>query len=158
VHQYRGSSSDVVFGLALNALVITNEVADAGVVLSEVLTQNTALAEADGSTPDWIELHNPSTNDLDLAGLALSDDPALARKWIFPVGSVIRPGGYFAVASDASKPPSTTNTGFGLKAGGGAVFLHGQEAGADVLLDSNGCESRAAERVACERMAGEPAQ
>ncbi len=136
VHQYRANSTDVVFGLSLEGLVLTNNAAEEGVRLNEILTQNTNLREPDGSTPDWIELYNPSTNDVDLGGLALSDDAAVARKWVFPAGSIIGAGEYFAVMCDRSKAASETNTGFALKGSGGAVFLYGTVADGGQLLDS----------------------
>jgi hypothetical protein len=136
VHQYRTSSTDIVFGLSLQGIVITNNPADSGVILNEILTQNSTLPEPDGSTPDWIELFNPSTNDVDLAGLALSDDPALPRKWTFPPGSIIRANNYLAVMCDGSGLASATNTGFALEGSGGAVYLYARASDGGALLDS----------------------
>lgn len=46
---------------------------------------------------DWIELHNASAADVDLAGYALSDKESNPRKWEFPTGSIIPAGGYLVV-------------------------------------------------------------
>ncbi|MFN3875636.1 MAG: hypothetical protein ACK4L7_06960, partial [Flavobacteriales bacterium] len=40
-----------------------------GPVINELCPANHgALADADGATPDWIEVHNPSTRPIDLQG------------------------------------------------------------------------------------------
>ncbi len=46
---------------------------------------------------DWIELHNASSADVDLAGYALSDKETKPRKWVFPTGSIIPSEGYLVV-------------------------------------------------------------
>ena len=123
VHQYGTSSSDVVFGMRLDALVVTNAAPAGSVVLNEVLAVNASVTETDGTTPDWIELYNQSAGQVDLSGLSLSDDPLEARRWVFPDGTPIGPHGYRRVLCDGSQPASANNTGFGLKATGGSVHL-----------------------------------
>lgn len=56
------------------------------VVLSEFMAINGGtLTDADGDTPDWIEIYNPSaTTVVDLAGWHLTDDPADLTRWTFP--------------------------------------------------------------------------
>lgn len=46
---------------------------------------------------DWVELYNASAQAADLSGYGLSDDPSRPRRWQFPQGTVIQPGGYLAV-------------------------------------------------------------
>jgi hypothetical protein len=38
----------------------------------------------DGDYPDWIEIYNPASESIDLAGYGLSDDPSEPFKWVFP--------------------------------------------------------------------------
>lgn len=47
--------------------------------------------------PDWVELYNSSSRGLDLSGAGLSDNPGKPRKWQFPDGASIAPGGYVVV-------------------------------------------------------------
>ncbi|MCX7872391.1 MAG: lamin tail domain-containing protein [Verrucomicrobiae bacterium] len=133
VHQSSATSSDIVFAMLLEGIIITNPPGAGAVMINEVLANNSTLNESDGSTPDWVELYNSSSGVLDLSGWSLTDNLSDWRRWVFPQGSVILPGGYLKVICDANKPVSTTNTGFGLKANGGAVYLF-ESSG--VLIDS----------------------
>jgi hypothetical protein len=136
VHQSSPGSSDMVFGLSVEALIVTNSVEAAGVMINEVLANNSDLAEADGSTPDWIELYNPSTTVVDLAGMSLSDNHLVPARWVFPPGSLLPGRGFARIAFSADLPVSATNTGFGLSANGGAVFLFNNPADGGVLQSS----------------------
>jgi len=53
-----------------------------------------------GDYEDWIELHNPGGNAVDLGGYFLSDDPDNPLKWAFPAGAVIPAQGYLIVWAD----------------------------------------------------------
>lgn len=123
VHQQGANSSDIVFGLRLDAVIVTNTPGLAGVVINEVLANNANLEEADGSKPDWVEIYNPSSSAVDLADMSLTDDTLVPRRWVFPAGSLIPAQGFRKVRLDGSVVASTTNTGFGLKASGGSVYL-----------------------------------
>ncbi len=53
--------------------------------ISEFLADNTAeLEDQDGAFSDWIEVHNPGPEAVNLEGYGLTDDPALPLKWKFP--------------------------------------------------------------------------
>ena len=97
VHQNGTASSDVAFGLALDAVVVTNSPSLAGVVINEVLANNVNLAEPDGGKPDWVEIYNPSLTAVDLADMSLSDDSLAPRRWVFPAGSFLPGRGYLKV-------------------------------------------------------------
>ncbi|MBI4664218.1 MAG: lamin tail domain-containing protein [Verrucomicrobia bacterium] len=135
VHQVNRTSSDMVFGLKLEALVLTNSAAQAGIVINEVLANNATLVESDGGKPDWIELYNPSGSTVDLAGMSLSDDLTNPRRWIFPSGSLLPAKGFLKVRCSPEAPASVVNTGFGLNAASGGVFLFNRPA------DGNGLQS-----------------
>lgn len=125
VHQNNpAGSTDLVFGMKLEGTIVTNSAAAAGIVINEVLAKNATVTEINGRTPDWIELYNPSSNAVDLAGMALNDElVASPKRWFFPPGAVLGARAYMVIYCDGDLPPSTTNTGFGLKANGGSVFL-----------------------------------
>ncbi len=67
------------------------------VVLSEILAVNhSALDDADGDFPGWIELQNRSDRTIDLAGWHLTDDFRKPTRWTFP--SVrLDPGAFLVV-------------------------------------------------------------
>ena len=140
VHQITASSSDIVFGAALDATrSVTNSVGPGllvPVVLNEVLAHNHGLAEADGTYPDWIELHNPNSVAVDLAGLSLTDDLAAGRKSTFGTGASLAAHGFLRVRCDATRPSSDTSAAFGLDRGGMTVFLVDTAARGGVVLDS----------------------
>ncbi len=141
LHQNTAGSSDAIFGLRLDALIITNTASIAGVKLNEVLANNRSITNADGTITDWVELFNPSTGAVDLGGMSLSDQVSDPRRWIFPAGSVVPAGGYRIVRFDESAPASTNasaslNTGFSLNASGDEVYLFNRPADGGALLDS----------------------
>jgi hypothetical protein len=136
VHQGGSSSSDVIFGLTLDALIVTNPPAQVGLVINEVMANNTTLIEPDGSVPDWIELYNPSTNTVDLGDMSLSDDMTNPRRWIFPAGAMLPGRAFYLLRCDGGTVMSATNTGFGLKATGGSVYLFNKSADGSRLLDA----------------------
>ncbi len=129
IHQStQNPPTDVVMGQALTAVIVTNTPGQAAVVLNEVLANNSSLADPDGSTPDWVEIYNPSAAPVDLGDMSLTDSQVTPRRWIFPPNSVVPPRGWFAVRCDADRPASETNTGFGLKANGDTLFLYNKPA------------------------------
>jgi hypothetical protein len=123
VHQNTAGSGDVVFGLRLDAVIVTNSPVLAGLVINEVLANNATLEEPNGSKPDWVEIYNPSADAVDLANMSLTDVITSPRRWVFPAGSVLPARETFAVRFDPDTPSSMTNTGFGLKSAGGSVYL-----------------------------------
>ena len=89
-------------------------------IISEFLAENTPgkLTDEDLEAVDWIELHNPSPVDVNLAGWTLTDDPLTPNKWVFPA-LTLPAGGYRIVfASGKNRTPLTGNvhTNFRLDA------------------------------------------
>jgi len=138
VHQTSSGSSDIVFGLALEAsLTRTNfNLETIPVLLNEVLAGNATLTNRAGATPDWVELFNPSPDPVDLDDCSLTDDLASPRRWVFPAGTVLPAGGWLVIECDRRQPVSAANTGFGLNAQGGGVYLFDRLAAGGGLLDS----------------------
>jgi hypothetical protein len=143
VHQLHQAqpSTDVSFGLALEARRTFTNMVDA-VALNEVLANN-ATVTIGGQTniTDWVELVNASASAVDLSDMSLSDDSSSPRRWVFPAGVSIPPGGYLLVRFDSLLPPSTNNTGvlntgFGLSAGGDDVYLFDKLSRGGGLLNS----------------------
>jgi len=87
---------------------------------------NEVLAHQDRDDPgDWVELHNTTTQAVDISGWFLTDNPAALGKYAIPTGTVIAAGG-FAVFNEfahfGTNVLGTTN-GFALSEGGETVFL-----------------------------------
>ncbi len=102
--------------LALDSLVIT-----------EFMAANQAtLRDDDGDFSDWIELHNPTAQEISFQGWALTDDPEQQpARWTFPAGT-LGPGEYrvvFASGKDRSDDPRAWHTNFRLDADGEVLAL-----------------------------------
>ncbi len=141
VHQSSLSSSDLYFGSRLDAVIITNNPANAGLKINEVLANTRNATNADGTITDWVELYNPSNGSVDLTGMSLSDQLTNPRRWVFPSGSVIGPSAYRVVRFDGNTAASTNfsavlNSGFALKASGDSVYLFNRPQSGGELLDS----------------------
>ncbi len=134
VHQVSGNSSDIVFGLRFAAKTAPTGGAP-GLVINELLADNRSFAGGGGGYPDWVELHNPHANPVNLSGMGLSDTPDSPHRFVFPDGSVISAGGYAMLECNPDKPASPSNTGFGLKASGDALYLHDARTRGGALLD-----------------------
>ena len=66
-------------------------------LISEFLAQNnTGLKDTDGETYDWIEIHNPDSEALNLEGYALTDSEKELDGWKFPKVS-LPAGGYLVL-------------------------------------------------------------
>lgn len=96
--------------------------------INEIMAENDgSLADEDDSQPDWIELYNPNTFTLGLAGAHLSDNPNNALKWAFPAGAAIPPNGFlivFASSKNRAVAGSPLHTNFSLQNAGETVSLY----------------------------------
>lgn len=72
-------------------------------VLSEIL--------ADGPGPDFVELHNPTQNEIDLSGYILSDNLERNTNFTFPTGTSIQSGAWLVVELDENSPFALSNNG-----------------------------------------------
>ena len=67
------------------------------VVINEAMASNGSQgADDDGDFEDWIELYNPTSEPISLAGYSLSDRPSQPRKWVLPEVR-LEPGGHLLV-------------------------------------------------------------
>lgn len=105
-------------------------------LLSEAQSANTnTLADEFGEYDDWIEIHNPGTEYIDLSGLILKD---AVDTWTIPVtdaASIVGPGGYFIIWADDQEVQGMFHTNFKLSAVNGE-FLGLYEADGETLIDS----------------------
>lgn len=98
----------------------------AQLVISEFLAKNVgSIADSKGSSADWIELHNPSAQAVDLGGWYLTDDPARPTLWRIP-NQTLAAGGYLLVTAsgkNATNVATTLHTNFKLGSAGGYLAL-----------------------------------
>ncbi len=94
--------------------------------LNEILAAGTRQLNTNGNPYDFIELYNTGVGPVDLTGAFLTDGEGIAlniKKYTFPPGSTIAPGGFFVVPLD----PDITNNNFGLTKNGDSVTFYHQE-------------------------------
>lgn len=89
-----------------------------GVYINEILTSNDSVSIfQDDVYADYIELYNSSSESVDLSNYGLSDSLTHARKWQFPVGTMIAAGEYKVIICDGQTSlttPSEIHTSFRL--------------------------------------------
>jgi spore coat protein CotH len=94
-------------------------------VINEIMASNsTSVKDPQGEYEDWIELHNHGNTERDLSGMYLSDSSSNIRKWQFPAGTVLAPGGFLIVWADEDKSTGTDlHANFKLSKDGESVYL-----------------------------------
>ncbi len=79
------------------------------------------IKDVNDKSPDWIELYNASSADIDLGGMYLTDDPLVPTRHQLAPGLVVPAGGYRLIW--ASGDVLTDHIGFKLNGLGEAVAL-----------------------------------
>ncbi len=78
------------------------------IVINEVQSSNiTTIFDHTGNSPDWIEIYNRGSTEINLSNYGLSDDRSIPQKWTFPSIS-LKPGEFllvFASGLDLKKAP-----------------------------------------------------
>ena len=89
------------------------------------LRVNEISAAASGTRPDWIELYNAGSSEVDLSFYALSDNPKNPGKWRFSAGSALAAGAYTGVfcTGDDVADGEWPSANFRLGADGGDTLL-----------------------------------
>ena len=96
-------------------------------VLNEILADNRNAVQNDSTLgdyfPDFVELRNNSSSNITLSGYALTDNPEVATKYLFPTGATIAAGAHLVVWCDSDTTASGYHSGFKLDANGDQVLL-----------------------------------
>jgi hypothetical protein len=96
------------------------------IAINEVMTSNnTTIADEDGSYEDWIEIYNYGNTAVNIGGYGLTDDAAVPYKWVFPIYT-LQPKQFILVwASDKNRtiPTQPLHTNFKVKSSGESVLL-----------------------------------
>ena len=95
-------------------------------VISEVMTSNSgALVHDTLGTPDWVELYNPGTEDIDLEGYVLRNPGKITVYYQFPA-ITLKAGEYLTVyccEAVAGSDSEELCTGFSLSKSGASIIL-----------------------------------
>jgi hypothetical protein len=107
--------------------------------LNELQADNlTGITNRAGQRVLWLELYNPTTNAVSLAGLFLATNYYNLTAWAFPTGAVISPRQFKVVFADGQTNLSSTNelhTSFTLSSRAGALALSRLYNGQPQVLD-----------------------
>ena len=94
------------------------------------------LADEAGQFDDWFELHNSSSQALELSGFYLSDDPEQPRMWPIPAGTRLAAGESLRFWADKDPRQGRLHTNFKLRAAGDQIHLYGRDQDANPLIAS----------------------
>ncbi|HQI49229.1 MAG TPA: CotH kinase family protein, partial [bacterium] len=100
----------------------------AGLCINEFMATNVlAWSNADGAYEDWIEIYNPDSTPVDLAGYYLSDRLQSAAPWRIPTGqparTVLPAGGFRLFYADGRPELGADHLGFKLDKEGEQIIL-----------------------------------
>jgi hypothetical protein len=156
VHQNQAGSSDITFGLKLDAYsagtsgaalaspgaansVATTLAAFPTGWLNELQADNlTGPLDNFGQREPWVEIHNSGTNALSLAGFFLSDNYTNLAQWSFPAGTSVPAGGFLVVWCDNQTNQTVAgapHANFRLNSGSGRVAFSRLLGGTNQLVD-----------------------
>jgi hypothetical protein len=102
----RGWRAQPPWRILLLTLLSLEAVGEPDLVITEFMADNeSVLADGFGQHPDWIELHNPGSLSVDLAGWRLRDRQ---QSWTFPARELV-PGGYLVVFASGQDLPGSVD-------------------------------------------------
>ncbi|MDA3879018.1 MAG: CotH kinase family protein [Prolixibacteraceae bacterium] len=102
----------------------TSDALSEKLLISEFMAvNNSTFQDEDGDFSDWIEIHNPGTESINLKDWSLTDNPNNLFKWQFPT-KIIGPGEYLVVfASDKNRRDISSNLHTNFKLSGSGEYL-----------------------------------
>jgi hypothetical protein len=116
-----GGSQDPHPGTAVTPV---DPAVDAQLSINELMTDNVLTTRDDqGSPSSWIELYNPTAQDLALGGYALTDDLSTPLKAVLPKGTSIAAGGYLLLWADGNPSAGAAHLAVILSPAGGTLAL-----------------------------------
>lgn len=127
----RCASAAVCAGLSVCSLTlglpqgsILNAAAAGAVVINEICTKNTLTAAPDGEYYDYVELYNPGSSAVSVAGFGLSDNADQLAAYQFPAGTSVPAKGSLVVYCGVSvENADMLCASFGLAKKGETVYF-----------------------------------
>jgi len=94
------------------------------VVINEFMASNSnTVRDEAGEFEDWIELHNISTEDVNLSAYYITDNPSNLTKFALPAGTILKAGAYMIIWADEDQEQGPLHVNFKLSAGGETIIL-----------------------------------
>jgi spore coat protein CotH len=108
------------------------------VVINELMAFNTkSLVDPQGKHEDWLELHNLTSDVVNLTGMYLTDKTDNPKKWAFPENTTIPAQGYLLVWLDEDgKADVGLHANFKLSRNGETIMLVDTDTRGNQVLDT----------------------
>lgn len=108
-------------------------------VINEFLASNDAfIADEFGNYDDWIEIHNPTANPVNIGGMYITDDLTDLMTWQIPTRSAdsttIAAGGFLVLWADKETEQGILHVNIKLSGGGEQIGL--TESNGTTVIDS----------------------
>jgi len=95
------------------------------VVEGSVLKLNEIMSKDINDAPDWVEVYNSGTTDMDISGYVINDKPTAAGGFEIPAGTIITAGGFYLVdANESGESISSGGEDVSLSQPDGTVIDH----------------------------------
>lgn len=95
------------------------------VVEGSVLKLNEIMSKDVNDAPDWVEVYNSGTTDMDISGYVINDKPTAAGGYSIPAGTIITAGGFYLVdANESGESISSGGEDVSLSEPNGTVIDH----------------------------------
>jgi hypothetical protein len=118
---------DTLTALQVNCPEISCPIETGDIVINEFVAFSDSangMQEPNGGTPDWIELYNNTSNEINLGhNFYLSDDKYFPKKWSFPEEVTLPGNGYLIVWADNDIHQQGIHSGFKLEKDRGEILL-----------------------------------
>ena len=97
---------------------------DHAITINEIMAANALSAKDDtGAAVPWIELYNPTSGDISLAGYAVTDDFSQPHRAVLPAGAAVPAGGFLVLWCDGRPSVGPAHVAVSLSSAGGSVGL-----------------------------------
>jgi CotH kinase protein/Lamin Tail Domain len=97
---------------------------DGRLTINELMAANVMTARDDkGNVSGWLELFNPTMQDIPLAGYGLTNDLSAPAKAVLPAGTIIKAGGHLVLWCDGNPLAGPAHVALSLVAAGGVLAL-----------------------------------
>ena len=97
---------------------------DGQLSINEVMAKNVLTSTDDqGAASPWIEIYNPTSQDVPLDGYGITDDFSSPKKSVLPAGIVAPAGGYLVLWADGNPSAGAAHLGVLLSSTGGSLAL-----------------------------------
>lgn len=95
---------------------------DAQLSINELMSLNVlTIKDENGTASPWIEIYNPTGDDIDLEGYAITDDFNAPQKSVLPKGVVVDAHGTLLLWADQNPSAGATHVNVFLPAAGGSL-------------------------------------